>query len=149
MDGGTELGSAQVSRNGLRPGRPGLPRLRARAIDFRASEVFVYTHLCILDPRQHRHRNAWTRGSKKCPVSDPTRLWQGEMLELAARHGWSILTLQFCWLVQLLWIYIIYLLNHFCASRVHWFGQVLCSQWKCITSVAILSIKFADTFVYG
>lgn len=106
MDGGTELGSAQVSRNGLRPGRPGLPRLRARAIDFRASEVFVYTHLCILDPRQHRHRNAWTRGSKKCPVSDPTRLWQGEMLELAARHGWSILTLQFCWLVQLLWIYI-------------------------------------------
>eukprot|EP00434_Breviolum_minutum_P012712 symbB.v1.2.011204.t1/scaffold718.1/size169569/10 len=74
----------EVSRNGLRPGQPGLPRLRARAIDFRASELFVYTHLCILDPRQHRHNNAWTRGSKKCPVSDPTRLWQGLQLLAAS-----------------------------------------------------------------
>ena len=44
---------------------------------------------------QHRHLDAWTRGSKKCPLGDPTRLWQGEVWELAARHaGWSNLVFQ-------------------------------------------------------
>ena len=42
--------------------------------------------------------------------------------------------LQSCWLVQLLWIFI---------------SLTIFAGWKCITSVAILSIKFANRFVYG